>query len=475
MNTNKTTKLALLGMLGALAVNMSIWWGSHYSGSESMASRQRDSLSDQKHLERCVRNAMNAPRLNEQLFECKLERDGNEIVVSGKLELTEREVRSNSPNNGRQTLNDIVDNGETDNESGATAAKIPTYALHLTAATNSECDEDCFRTSINETYYSDRDGRLRKDFDIEVGSQGGMANDTLAKINDILSLIDEQNADHREERRDQKKRDLRYAMCTHDQNGDRIQPGDEAFDDCVDTQLAELSGNELKKFVNRRLFPYASQLMHEDPEKYEEYLDMLGSHIDCEDTEKLKHCKGTNSQFLAGTLLNLKSFNQDWTRRQRLLRQFNQQLQRDAMFLPADQRAAFISSHLSNFENQYIQNHVDPRLNNELLRAPLFADQYAIIQDTLRTGRPPQSLGGYSTYSNVSTSFGSSNFGSSFSEDTARASIEALYPEYSRQRSHVPSVGVSIDNSATRIRSSLSTTNDNRRSTINNGSRRGRI
>ncbi|MCB9025945.1 MAG: hypothetical protein H6625_06480 [Bdellovibrionaceae bacterium] len=464
MKPNKLTRLAVLGMLGALAVNMSIWWEANESGSDNFASsRTRSSRSTSKRssnndrLERCVRNAMNAPRLNEQLFECKIDRGGNEVVVTGKLELTQREDTLGSSTSGKATLIDLTEGKRaTEKEKDKDIKKIDTFALHLTAATNENCNGDCEKAKVSKTYYSDKDGKKRKDFSIVMGKDGGLANDTLSNIHEILAVIDDDLADQKRDAREQKKRDRKYQMCTHDAEGFKLDIGSEEFDACVETQLSELSGEDLRKFVNSRLFPYMTNLALTNPEKANEYRSMIESNMNCSDPESFKGCSGTNSNFLAGTLMNFKDFQSDWSKRNQLFDQAHKKLQSDAQYLPANQRSNFIKNNMEKFNANYVDSYVNPRMNRERNSSPIFAEQYNLIERTLELGRPSTNIWG-----DVSSSRrynGDNDYGLNFSEDLARASLEALYPEYSRdQRTDSYSRRrSSLDDSSDRIRTRLS-------------------
>ncbi len=424
MKTLIRTKLGMLGLLGALAVNSSHSWDADISGSGDFASSKNS-------VEKCIRKAMNRPNLKDGLFDCKIKKNGKKYRVSGTLKKGHRtddgSISTATKDSGN--IDDLFIKKDPKTViPQASVPKIETLIAELTVAaiTVPGC-EDCEDKIASEKLFRDLNGGARKDFSGETGSKGQMASDLVTQAKALMETLDDDLKELKKEQREKAKLQKKWEQCKADEDGEEFE--DEAdFTACVDEQLTSLSGKKLRNFVNNRLFPQMMNLAFTDPERANELRQLL------EDNGR----DGKSGRFLNGTLTNFAHFLHDY----QLLDQAMKRAKSDSAY--AEHPESYLKAELRKIE-QTFSNYSRNSTGNP---KGIYGPQFIAIQKTLSSGKAPRGiwpisdLGGYSE--------------SGFSSDMALRSlglpdddIKGVYPKYRK------SIGRSLKGTSQKIDKAL--------------------
>ena len=280
-----------MGLLGALALNSSMWWNSTESGSGSFASTK----DAEQEFEDCVRKAMNNPVLGQE-YKCT-KRDPkrrHKILEEARIKVSKTNVKGGAVSkDGKVSIWSKIskDNKPATAEKPAEEVKEG-LLLTITAATFPNCTGDCAKGDITKTYRATEDGTIRE---FEVDDNGNIANGVVAKTKEALDEIYDKIAEDKAAEKDRKKEEERekriaeanerkYKNCLGDLDGNPffksgrlISEKETDFDICVDTQLSQQQGEELMNFIETRLQPSMLNWYHSNRDKYDLYKSNLAS------------------------------------------------------------------------------------------------------------------------------------------------------------------------------------------------------
>ncbi len=443
MKTNIQTKLGMLGLLGVLALNSSFWRGQQIFESGDFASRSRGGNA----FERCIRDATNKPHYSEELLKCEDRDRGLTVTVNLRDTTRPKDSRHNAhrTSRGGSVLERLGHSTTSDTtaQPPASQEQVRSAIAKITVAkTTVRGCNNCEKKTRSEELFRDIEGGNRQDFsdDPEV-----FAGQLIDQVKDLSEAIDEDLKEYNREKRREEKIAREWKLCKKDEKGYEFEDESD-LNSCFMEQLANLKGRDLQNFINTRYFPHLMNMAFTNPEVASELRGFLADNADR---------GGANGALLKASLANFDSFSKDFSQRQRAIRDVHQA----ARTLPsAELQESFINTELKKI-NQTFSNYASQRMGHEASLNPALAPQFELIDRTLTTGRPPQSL-----WADLGSVSGPSY--SSFSEDIARRSLGLedlrhrildVYPEYSRTSgsSSVPSRAVSLDRTAGNINSLL--------------------